>query len=99
MGIRDRGAVISANRRVALILADVKYECSPDQCEKLTEGFQAAEYFGYSPSTGKLSTCLWTNCYAGMATVFKNNANRTLTAIGQLAPTTLIPETSRSSFP
>ena len=66
---------------------DVKYECSPDQCEKLTEGFQAAEYFGYRPSTGKLSACLWTNCYAGMATVLKNSADRSLTAIGRLAPT------------
>ena len=65
---------------------DVKYECSTDQCEKLTEGFQSAEYFSYTPAAGKLSACLWTNCYAGPATVFKSRSAGTLTAIGKLTP-------------
>ncbi len=66
---------------------DVKYECSTDQCEKVTDNFQSAEYFGYNPSTRKLTACLWTNCYAGTATVFKARSAGTLTAIATLTPT------------
>ena len=33
-----------------------------------------------------ISACLWTNCYKGVATVFKDKPSRSLTAIGKLMP-------------
>ena len=61
-------------------------------CETISgdSGFQQAESFVYSPETGQLSACLWTNCYAGSATVFVGTATDTFTAaftvVGQLLP-------------
>mgnify|MGYP000933786422 CR=1 FL=1 len=65
----------------------IKYECTKDQCEKITEDFQDAESFGYNKKTNKISACLWTNCYASKATVFKDKASGTFTAFGKLTPT------------
>src|SRR5512146_2346914 len=50
----------------------VKYECSADQCERVTSDFQHAESFSYNPGTRTISACLWSNCYKGGATVFKD---------------------------
>ncbi|MEO8991496.1 MAG: hypothetical protein ABI284_08400 [Nitrosospira sp.] len=66
---------------------DIKYECTVDQCEKITSDFQHAEWFAYSTATGELSACLWTNCYAAKATVFRDTASGDLTAMGRLIPT------------
>ena len=66
---------------------DIKYECTVDQCEKMVSDFQHAEWFAYSTTTGELSACLWTNCYAAKATVFIDPASGNLTAIGKLIPT------------
>ena len=66
---------------------DIKYECTVDQCEKTISDFQHAEWFAYSTTTGELSACLWTNCYAAKATVFRDPASGNLTAIGKLIPT------------
>ncbi|SFN41746.1 hypothetical protein [Nitrosospira briensis] len=65
---------------------DIKYECTADQCEKITSDFQHAESFAYSTKTGVVSACLWTNCYAGKATVFEDAASGSLTVIGRLVP-------------
>jgi len=65
---------------------DIKYECTIDQCEKITSDFQQAESFAYNAKTNELSACLWTNCYAARATVFKDAASGTVTAIGRLMP-------------
>jgi hypothetical protein len=64
----------------------VKYECSADQCERVTSDFQHAESFSYKPATGTISACLWTNCYKGSAAVFKDTSSRSLTAVGKLMP-------------
>lgn len=64
----------------------VKYECSADQCERVTSDFQHAESFSYKPGTRTISACLWSNCYTGRATVFKGKSSRSLTAIGTLMP-------------
>ena len=53
----------------------------------MNNGFQHAELFAYGPEKRELSACLWTNCYAGSATVFTDAASRTFTAIGRLEPT------------
>ncbi len=66
---------------------DIKYECTVDQCEKIVSDFQHAEWFAYSTATGELSACLWTNCYAAKATVFRDPASGDLTAMGKLMPT------------
>lgn len=66
---------------------DIKYECTVDQCEKITSDFQHAEWFAYSTTTGELSACLWTNCYAAKATVFRDPASGDLTVMGKLIPT------------
>jgi len=64
----------------------VKYECSADQCERVTSDFQHAESFSYNAATRTISACLWTNCYKGRAAVFKDTSSRSLTAIGKLMP-------------
>jgi hypothetical protein len=67
---------------------DIKHECTAAGCETMSSdsGFQQAESFVYSPETGQLSACLWTNCYAGSATVFAGTATDTFTVVGQLLP-------------
>ena len=62
---------------------DIKHECTAAGCETMSSdsGFQQAESFVYSPETGQLSACLWTNCYAGSATVFAGTATDTFTAV------------------
>ncbi len=65
---------------------DIKYECTRDRCEKITSDFQQAESFAYDVETSQLSACLWTNCYAARATVLKDIASGTITAIGRLMP-------------
>lgn len=64
----------------------VKYECHPEKCDRETENFQHAESFSYNERTGRLSACLWTNCYAGNAKVFRDAAEGTTVAIGRLRP-------------
>ena len=66
---------------------DVKHECTAAGCETMNNGFQHAELFAYRPKKRELSVCLWTNCYAGSATVFTDTASGTFTAIGRLEPT------------
>lgn len=66
--------------------ADVKYECTADECERITEDFQHAESFAYDAKTTELSACLWTNCYSAKTKVFTAKAAATLTAIGKLTP-------------
>lgn len=66
--------------------ADVRYECTADQCERITEDFQHAESFAYDAKTTELSACLWTNCYSAKTKVFTAKAAGTLTAIGKLVP-------------
>ncbi len=65
---------------------DIKYECTMDQCEKITRDFQQAESFAYNAKTSELSACLWTNCYAASATMLEDAAAGTVTAIGRLTP-------------
>ena len=65
---------------------DIKYECTANQCEKITSDFQHAESFAYSTETREISACVWTNCYAGKATVFMDAASGSLTVIGRLIP-------------
>jgi hypothetical protein len=64
----------------------VKYECSMDGCEKAGREFQDAESFVYSTRSGEISACLWTNCYAGAATLFTDASSGTITAIARLIP-------------
>ena len=65
---------------------DIKYECTMDQCEKITRDFQHAESFAYNAKTSELSACLWTNCYAASAAVFEDTVSGTATAIGRVTP-------------
>jgi len=65
---------------------DIKYECTVDQCKKITSGFQQAESFAYNTKTDELSACPWTNCYAAKAIVFKDTTFGTFTAVGRLMP-------------
>jgi len=65
---------------------EIKYECSKENCERNTEGFQHAENFDFDGKTAKMSACLWTNCYEGKALVFKDKSTSTFTAVGRLAP-------------
>jgi hypothetical protein len=65
---------------------DIKYECTADQCEKITSDFQHAESFAYSTKTGEISACLWTNCYTDKGTVFRDTASGSLTVVGRLIP-------------
>lgn len=66
---------------------EIKHECSMDRCEKTAHGFQDVESFIYDTRTGKISACLWTNCYSGAVTLFKDAASGTTTAIARLKPT------------
>ena len=67
---------------------DIKHECTAAGCETMgsDSGFQQAESFVYNPERGELCACLWTNCYAGGATVFAGTAADTFTAVGRLLP-------------
>jgi hypothetical protein len=65
---------------------DIKHECTAVGCETMNNGFQRAESFAYRPIKRELAACLWTNCYAGSATVFADTATGTFTAIGRLTP-------------
>ena len=67
---------------------DIKHECTTSGCETISSdsGFQQAESFVYNPETGELSACLWTNCYAGSATVFAATNMDTFTVVGRLLP-------------
>lgn len=64
----------------------VKYECTADQCERVTEDFQHQESFLYNAKTGELSACLWTNCYSAKTKAFTVKAGGAITAIGRLIP-------------
>jgi hypothetical protein len=66
---------------------EVKYECGMAGCEKTGRELLDAESFTYSTQTGEISACLWTNCYAGAATLFRDVASGTMTAIARLKPT------------
>jgi hypothetical protein len=65
---------------------DIKHECSAAGCETMNDGFQHAESFAYQPKKRELSACLWTNCYAGDATVFAGAKPGTFTVMGRLLP-------------
>lgn len=65
---------------------DIKHECSAAGCETMNDGFQHAESFAYQPKKRRLSACLWTNCYAGTATVFAGAKPGTFTVMGRLLP-------------
>jgi hypothetical protein len=71
---------------------DIRHECTSAGCETMSSdsGFRQAESFVYNPETGELSACLWTNCYAGSATVFAGTTTDTFTAgftaVGRLLP-------------
>ena len=65
---------------------DTQYECIRGRCERVIDGFQVAESLVYNTENGKLSACLWTNCYSAKAAVLKDAATGTLTAIGKLEP-------------
>lgn len=65
---------------------DIKHECSAAGCETVNDSFQHAESFAYQPKKRELSACLWTNCYAGSATVFSGAKPGTFTAVGRLMP-------------
>ncbi|PTR16010.1 hypothetical protein C8R31_10224 [Nitrosospira sp. Nsp2] len=65
---------------------DIKHECTAAGCETMNNDFSHAESFTYRPENHELAACLWTNCYAGNATVFANTATGTFTAIGPLMP-------------
>lgn len=66
---------------------EVKHSCAHDKCETETEGFQHAEFFEFNSKTSKISACLWTNCYEGKATLFKDKSSSDFTAIAKLLPT------------
>lgn len=66
--------------------ASVKYECTADQCERVTEDFQHEESFLYNAKTSELSACLWTNCYSAKTKAFTVKAAGAITAIGRLIP-------------
>ena len=66
--------------------AGVKYECTADQCERVTEDFQHEESFLYNAKTNELSACLWTNCYSAKTKAFTVKAGGAITAIGRLVP-------------
>ena len=52
----------------------------------------------YNPETGELSACLWTNCYAGSATVFAaTNMDTFVQSLGGCCPFVL--ETNLSLLP
>jgi hypothetical protein len=65
---------------------DIKHECSAAGCETMNNGFQHAESFAYRPENRELAACLWTNCYAGSATVFAGAKPGTFTVMGRLLP-------------
>jgi hypothetical protein len=67
---------------------DIRHECTSAGCETMSSdsGFRQAESFVYNPETGELSACLWTNCYAGSATVFAATNMDTFTVVGRLLP-------------
>jgi hypothetical protein len=65
---------------------EVKYECGMAGCEKTGRESLDAESFTYSTQSGEISACLWTNCYAGAATLFRDASSGTITAIARLKP-------------
>lgn len=65
---------------------EVKYECGVEGCEKADREFQDAESFTYNSRSGEISACLWTNCYAGAATLFRDVSSGAMTAIARLKP-------------
>ncbi|MBS1197376.1 MAG: hypothetical protein H6R18_1161 [Proteobacteria bacterium] len=65
---------------------EIKYECDKIQCKRITENFQHAESFTYNDKNAVFSACLWTNCYAGKAKVFRNKSAGTTLAIAKLKP-------------
>jgi hypothetical protein len=67
-------------------MPEVKYECSAEGCEKGGREFQDVESFTYNSRSGEISACLWTNCYAGIATLFRDASSGTMTAIARLKP-------------
>lgn len=67
-------------------IPEIKYECDQAQCERVTENFQHAEFFTYNDKTTLLSACLWTNCYAGKAKVFRDKVAGTTLAVTKLRP-------------
>jgi len=79
-------AVFAGDYKEYRCTPDVKYECTRNQCEKTADDFQQAESFGFNSKTGELSACLWTNCYAARAAVFRDTASETFTAMARLVP-------------
>lgn len=67
-------------------LPRIKYECNEQKCERITEGFQHAESFSFDAKRSEISACLWTACYSGKATTFRNPSSGELTAISLAKP-------------
>jgi hypothetical protein len=80
------GAGAAEDHREYRCTPDVKYECDVEGCEKAAREFQDAESFTYNSGSGEISACLWTNCYAGVATLFGDASSGTTTAIARLKP-------------
>ena len=80
------GAGAAEDHREYRCTPDVKYECGVEGCEKAAREFQDAESFTYNSRSGEISACLWTNCYAGVATLFRDASSGTMTAIARLKP-------------
>jgi hypothetical protein len=55
-------------------------------CEKTGRELLDAETFTYNTRSGEISACLWTNCYAGAAMLFRDASSGTITAIARLQP-------------
>jgi hypothetical protein len=79
-------AAVAEEYREYRCTPEVKYECGMAGCEKTGRESLDAESFTYSIQSGEISACLWTNCYAGAATLFRDVASGTMTAIARLKP-------------
>jgi hypothetical protein len=81
-----RAAGAAEAHREYRCMPEVKYECGVEGCEKGGREFQDVESFTYNSRSGEISACLWTNCYAGIATLFRDASSGTITAIARLKP-------------
>jgi hypothetical protein len=79
-------AVAAEEHREYRCTPEVKYECGMAGCEKTGREFLDAESFTYNAQSGEISACLWTNCYAGAAMLFRDASSGTITAIARLQP-------------
>jgi hypothetical protein len=57
----------SGNAHEITCRPESRLECAGSDCNWITSGFQHAEFFLVDDALGTLGACLWTNCYAGIA--------------------------------